>query len=157
MSSFLLLLASLSIYVISVFYNVCHTDLSGSYNSTIHSYDPQIGYWKETLSMTVKKQAIHYRMFFESDGIEGIALFDGEGKIISHVNDTYTYNTTLNIVHEAKISSLHHSQPYTNMLFNAQHDKAGQFKIIYYDGEIFINDLSSRTSDYSIFLFSKNN
>ncbi|MGI0115703.1 hypothetical protein [Zooshikella sp. RANM57] len=156
MNSFLLLLVSLSIYVISVFYNVYHSDLSGSYNSIIHSYDPKIGFWKETLSMTVEQQSIHYRLFFESDGIDGIALFDGNGEIIRHAKGMYTYNSKLNIVHEAQINSLRHSQPYTDMLFNAQHDKVGQFKIIYYDGEIFINDLSPSTPNYSVFLFSKN-
>ncbi len=146
---------SVVIYSLSLWVHLSDSNLSGNYKSVVHSDAQETGHWSGALDMTINQRMLHSRVFFESEGADGIALFEASGEIMDYTQGIYRYHSKLTVVHEAKIQSVALAKPYTNLLFNAQHDKVGALKMIYYDGESFIADLNPNNPNHSIFLFVK--
>jgi len=112
--------ASLIVYVSSLYFSSQQLLIEGRYVARIQGYSQTNGYWRERLELNLNREQIESTISIEGDGLEGVAIFAINGEVAQSENGAFELSYSTKPIQTSKVIDGYHAVSYTSLFLSGK-------------------------------------
>ncbi|MZG82925.1 hypothetical protein E5N05_20600, partial [Photobacterium sp. CAIM 1938] len=97
---------SVCVFSYSHYVTFDHYGKDGVFTSKLHVHSQSKGIWNSLIKLTFEHGDYTSDIYIEGSGIDEMAIFRDNGKILSYSDGFYTVNSDLQVLQQAKVINL---------------------------------------------------
>ncbi|WP_341660596.1 hypothetical protein [Vibrio sp.] len=120
-------IASLFIYVSSLYFSSQRLLIEGRYTASIQGYSEANGQWRERIEVNLDQEHLESTISVEGDGLEGVALFAVNGEVTLFNDEVTLFNDgalqlsySTEPIQTSKVIDGYHAVSYTSLFLSGK-------------------------------------